>query len=77
MEKEELKHVMIPNHTKLNKEDSEEFLKKYNISKLQLPKILKKDPAIAHLNPEKGDVIKIERDSPIGVKSLFYRVVVG
>ncbi|MBL7147728.1 MAG: DNA-directed RNA polymerase subunit H [Nanoarchaeota archaeon] len=77
MEKEELKHALIPKHSKLNKEDSEKLLKEYNISKKQLPKILSKDPAIAHLDIKKGDIIKIERDSPVSVKSIFYRVVIG
>lgn len=76
MEKKELNHILIPKHTKLSKEASEEVLKKYNISKKQLPKIFKKDPAISNLDVEKGDIIEINRDSPTCGKSIFYRVVV-
>ena len=67
--------MLIPKHTKLNKEETEEVLKKYNISKKQLPKILKTDPAISTLDVEKRDVIKIDRNSPTCGTSVFYRVV--
>jgi len=77
MEKKELTHIFIPKHIKLGSEDAEQILKKYNISKKQLPKISRKDPALSHLNVEKGDLIQIERDSPVCGKSLFYRVVIG
>jgi DNA-directed RNA polymerase subunit H (RpoH/RPB5) len=67
-------HILQPKHTKINEKEIEELLKKYNISKAQLPKILLNDVAL----PEGcvvGDVIKIERKD--GDKtSLYYRVVV-
>jgi len=77
MEKKELIHIFIPKHIKLGKEDTEEVLKKYNLSKKQLPKISIKDPALSHMEAEKGDIIQIERDSPTCGKSIFYRVVVN
>jgi len=43
---------------------------------MQLPKIHKKDPAISHLEPKKGDIIKIERKSPTNIKSIYYRIVI-
>lgn len=67
-------HILQPKHSKLSPKDSEELLKKLNISKAQLPKILSSDPAL----PEGcivGDVIKIERKDE-GKVNLFYRVVV-
>ena len=76
MEKKELNHILIPKHTKLSPEASEEVLKKYNISKKQLPKILKGDAAISNLDAERGDIIKIDRDSPTCGDAIFYRVVV-
>jgi DNA-directed RNA polymerase subunit H (RpoH/RPB5) len=63
-------HILQPKHIKLNEKESEELLKKLNISKSQLPKILLNDPAL----PEGcniGDIIKIERKSGV-----YYRVVV-
>ena len=63
-------HVLQPKHIRLSDQDAEELLKKLNISKSQLPKILLSDPGL----PEGcniGDVIKIERTD-----SVYFRVVV-
>lgn len=69
-------HVLIFKHEKLNEKDSEEILKKYNISASQLPKIHKKDPALKGQETKAGEVIEIERNSPTANKTKFYRVVV-
>jgi DNA-directed RNA polymerase subunit H len=69
-------HVLVPVHSKLNKEECEEVLKKYNVSKMQLPKILISDPAIAHLKADIDDIIMIERKSPTKGTAVYYRVVV-
>ena len=53
-------HILQSKHTKLNKKEAEEFLKKLNISKGQIPKILLSDPALPE-GCEVGDLIKIER----------------
>ncbi len=63
-------HALQPKHTKLNSEESEKILKKYNLSLTQLPKISLKDAAL----PEgcvKGDIIKIERGEEV-----YFRVVI-
>jgi len=70
------KHEYVPEHIKLSEEESEELLKKINISKKQLPRILKEDPSIAKFDVKKGDIIKIIRKSPTIGKSEFYRVVI-
>jgi len=70
------KHVLVPIHIKLDEKEAEELLKKYNISKNQLPKIRIDDPAIRNLNVKPGDIIKIIRKSPTAGESIFYRVVV-
>jgi len=70
-----VEHILIPEHKKLNEEDSEKILKKFNISRKQLPKIKANDPAILKFEPKKGDIIEIIRESPTTGKSLFYRVV--
>ena len=70
-------HILVPKHIKLEAEKAEGLLKKYNISKLQLPKISGKDPAIKELNVKTGDVIKISRDSGTAGKTVFYRVVIS
>ena len=53
-------HILQPKHTKLSEKEAEELLKKFNVSKSQIPKILSSDAAL----PEGcviGDIIKIER----------------
>lgn len=70
-----VKHVLVPKHTKMGERQVQELLDKYNISKVQLPKITIGDPAIAHLVAKIGDVVKIDRLSPTAGKSEYYRVV--
>ena len=69
-------HVLLFKHEKLNEKDSEEILKKYNISASQLPKIYKKDQALKGMEVKSGDVIEIGRDSPTANKTKFYRMVI-
>lgn len=69
-------HILQPKHTKLHEKDSQELLKKYNISKSQLPKIIQSDAALANMNCNIGDIIKIERTEGDKVH-LYYRVVVA
>lgn len=69
-------HILQPKHTKLKEKDAEEILKKYNLSRAQLPKVFSDDPS---LPPEcaVGDVIKIERkDHDSDKLNLYFRVVV-
>lgn len=70
-----VKHILIPEHKKLSDEETEKILKKYNVSNKQLPRIKLNDPAILELNPKRGDIIEIIRDSPTTGKSIFYRIV--
>jgi DNA-directed RNA polymerase subunit H (RpoH/RPB5) len=70
------KHEFVPRHIKLTDEQLEEVLKKFNLSKKQLPRILKEDPSLLKLDVKKGDVIKIIRKSPTTGESEFYRVVI-
>jgi len=66
-------HVLQPKHSKLSVQDTKLLLEKYNISKVQLPKMNHIDAAIISLNVKAGDVIKIERKSS---KTPYYRIVV-
>lgn len=70
------KHVLVPKHIKLNQEEINELLQKYNVSLRQLPKISVKDPMSKLLEAKIGDVIKIIRKSPTAAQSDFFRVVV-
>jgi DNA-directed RNA polymerase subunit H (RpoH/RPB5) len=66
----------VPSHIKLSDEEAELVLKKFNIAKKQLPRILKEDIAIKNLDVKKGDIIKINRKSPTTGEAEFYRVVI-
>ncbi len=73
---EGIKHVYIPKHEILSKKEADEVLKMYNAKPHQLPFILINDPAIRHLNPQPGDIVKITRKSPTAGESIYYRYVV-
>ncbi len=70
-------HNLVPKHIKLDKEKADKLLQKYNVGKIQLPRISRKDPAIKGLDAKVGDIIKIVRNSPTAGKSAYYRVVAG
>ena len=73
--KEKIKNILIPEQTKLTKEEGEKLLEKYNITIRQLPGIKKEDPGIRHLNPKVGDIIKIERKSQTAKIATYFRGV--
>ena len=68
-------HILQPKHSKLGEKELEEFLKKLNISKSQIPKILSTDTALPE-NSQVGDIIQIERKTTDGKTNIYYRVVV-
>ena len=70
------RHIYMPKHMKMDEGEAEEILKKLNITRKQLPRILKEDPAIANVEVKKGDIIKIIRNSPTIGESEYYRVVI-
>lgn len=70
------KHEYVPKHAKMSNAEIEKLLSSYNISKKQLPRILKTDPAIIDMGVEPGDIIKIVRKSGTCGESTYYRVVV-
>ena len=67
-------HILQPKHSKLSEKDTDELLKKLNISKAQLPKILSTDAALPE-GINVGDVIKIERKEEDKTHT-YYRVIV-
>jgi DNA-directed RNA polymerase subunit H (RpoH/RPB5) len=69
-----MSHILQPKHTKLSEKEAQEVLKKFNVSKAQLPKIFLNDPALPK-DCNIGDVIKIERKLE-NKTILYYRVVV-
>ncbi len=70
------KHILVPKHILLSKDEAKKFLEKHNLTITQLPKILKKDPIIVNLDPSVGDIIKIIRKSPTANETAYYRVII-
>ncbi|OYT42154.1 MAG: DNA-directed RNA polymerase subunit H [Candidatus Aenigmarchaeota archaeon ex4484_224] len=70
------KSELVPKHRVLSEKEKEELLKKYRVTLKQLPRILSSDPMVKLLNAKIGDIIEIERKSPLGGKVKYYRVVV-
>jgi DNA-directed RNA polymerase subunit H len=70
------KHVLVPKHEIISESEKEELLKRYGITLRQLPRIFMNDPAIKHLNPKIGDVVRIRRKSVTAGETEYYRVVV-
>ena len=69
-------HELVPKHRIMSEKEVEELLKKYGITKKELPKILITDPAVKALNAKVGDVIEITRKSPVAGTTKYYRVVI-
>ena len=72
-----IKHILVPEYKKLSEEEVKKLMEELQIDSLDyLPKIFTTDPAIQHLKPKPGDVIKIIRKSPTAGESIYYRVVI-
>ena len=76
MEIDIIKHDLVPKHEKMNDKEKEEFLKKFNLSSSQLPKVKVSDKVLQTMDVSAGDIIKIFRKSSTIKESLYYRVVV-
>jgi DNA-directed RNA polymerase subunit H len=69
-------HELVPDHTLLDDaSEVEEVLEEYQVTKTDLPKIKRRDPALPE-GAEPGDVVKIERDSRTTDRAVVYRLVV-
>jgi DNA-directed RNA polymerase subunit H len=69
-------HRAVPEHRKMDEEQVEDLLEKFDAEKEDLPKIERTDAALKQMDAEEGDVIEITRDSPTAGKTNYYRVVV-
>lgn len=70
-----MKHELVPEHIILSDEEAQEVLKRYNIAKGQLPKVLADDPVIKKIEANVGDIIRVIRNSPTAGTTDVYRVV--
>ena len=71
------KHELVPKHEVLSEEEARRVLDELNISRGQLPKILKTDPMVQKIKANVGDIIRITRKSKTAGESIYYRVVVS
>ena len=71
-----IEHNLVPKHELLSPDEGQKILEKYKVTKEQMPMILTTDPAITHLEPKVGDILKITRRSKLIGESIYYRVVV-
>lgn len=69
-------HELVPEHSIVDEDKLERVLDEYNIDRTDLPKIKRKDPALAALDVESGDVVRIERDSRTTDTAVVYRLVI-
>jgi len=68
-------HMLVAPHEKCSEAEKKRVLSTYNVTAVQLPRILDTDPAIRHLGVQAGDLIKIVRVSPTAGSTVFYRIV--
>ncbi len=71
------KHILVPKHAKASEKEVKDILAKFNLTITQLPRILKSDAALGHLDIQVDDIIKITRPSPTADETIFYRRVVS
>ncbi|MFA9516840.1 DNA-directed RNA polymerase subunit H [Halopenitus sp. H-Gu1] len=70
-------HKFVPDHELLDDpEEIDEVLAEYNVSKTDLPKIKRTDPALPD-DAEPGDVIRIVRESRTTDRAIVYRLVIS
>lgn len=72
-----LKHTLVPPHTIMTNSDIEILKKDYNLKNLQqLPEMSRFDPVALIIGMRPGQVCKIERKSPTSMVSMYYRICV-
>jgi DNA-directed RNA polymerase subunit H len=70
------RHVLVPKHEILPKNEVDELLKRYKIQLHQLPLIKSSDPAAQAIGAKPGDVLKITRKSQTAGDAVVYRYVI-
>lgn len=69
------RHDFQPLFHLMTKEEEDEFLQKYNITKGKAPKMLKTDPVAKYYGAKTDQIFKITRRSGVSGEVSYYRVV--
>ena len=69
------KHIYVPQHILLTKEEEVKLLETYNTTKGKLPKIFKTDPIAKYYGMKNDQICKIIRKSPEVGEYVYYRLV--
>lgn len=70
-----LTNAMVPPHSILSPEESEDFKKMYNIKEnTQIPEISRFDPVAITIGMRPGDICKINRPNKTSIDSIYYRI---
>ena len=70
-------HMLVPRHSVASEAEVAQVCQQYAITIDKLPLIYLEDPALEGIQTRPGDVIKIERNSPVTKKvEAYYRKVI-
>ena len=70
-----MSHTLSPKFELLTQQESEDFLKDYDLRKSQLHNIYSTDPSSLYYYAKKGQIFRIIRNSKASGKSIAYRIV--
>ena len=70
------KHETVPKHTVLSQEELAAMLKRFGTTVPQLPRMLFKDPIAQYYGLQRGEVVRIDRDSEASGPYEMYRQVI-
>jgi DNA-directed RNA polymerase subunit H (RpoH/RPB5) len=70
-------HELVPPHSIADEAEVSLLLEHYGITRDEIPRILRTDPAAKVLGAKTGQVIRIERESDTAGSVYYYRLVVS